>query len=463
MATKVVRRHTNKPERSVYARPAGGPSKTVCAFWAAGRCTREFCRFLHADAPPSSMNPQISKKSSLVWTKEGTATGKGNACNANQKSNAPQKINAPQESNAGQTQKSNAPQKINAPRESNAPQKSNAAQKSNPTQKNVCKFWVDGNCVKGDRCLYLHNWFRGEGFSILAKLQGHTKAVTGIALPERTNKLYSTSKDGTARVWDCHTGECGSVIDLGGEAGSLISEGPWVFAGVPNLIKVWNTETNSEFNLDGPVGQVHAMVVGNEMLFAGTQNGDICVWKGSTETNPPFYPAATLKGHTGAVVCLTVGRNRLYSGSVDHTIKVWDLYTLQGVLTLNGHSGAVMSLLCWDQFLLSCSLDDTIKVWAATEGGGLEVTYTHNEEQGVLDLAGMTDAESKPILLSSCNDNSVRIYELPSFTERGRLFAKQEVRTVEVGPRGLFFSGDATGLLSVWKWMDPPAVKVESS
>ncbi|PQP97472.1 zinc finger CCCH domain-containing protein 48 [Prunus yedoensis var. nudiflora] len=390
MATKVVRRHTNRPERSVYARPAGGPSKTVCAFWAAGRCTREFCRFLHADAPPSSMNPQISKKSSLVWTKEATATGKGNACNATQKSNA------------AQTQKSNAPH------ESNAPQKSNAAQKSNPTPKSVCKFWVDGNCVKGDRCLYLHNWFRGEGFSMLAKLQGHTKVFL--------------------------------------------------------ILEVWNTETNSEFNLDGPVGQVHAMVVGNEMLFAGTQNGDICVWKGSTETNTPFYPAATLKGHTGAVVCLTVGRNRLYSGSVDHTIKVWDLYTLQGVLTLNGHSGAVMSLLCWDQFLLSCSLDDTIKVWAATEGGGLEVTYTHNEEQGVLDLAGMTDAEeSKPILLSSCNDNSVRIYELPSFTGRGRLFAKQEVRTVEAGPGGLFFSGDATGLLSVWKWMDPPAVKVESS
>ena len=167
MATKVVRRHTNRPERSVYARPAGGPSKTVCAFWAAGRCTREFCRFLHADAPPSSMNPQISKKSSRVWTKEGTATGKGNACNAPLKSNAPQKINVPQESNA--------PQKINAPHESNAPQKSNAAQKSNPTPKNVCKFWVDGNCVKGDRCLYLHNWFRGEGFSMLAKLQGHTK------------------------------------------------------------------------------------------------------------------------------------------------------------------------------------------------------------------------------------------------------------------------------------------------
>lgn len=60
--------------------------------------------------------------------------------------------------------------------------------------------------------------------------------------------------------------------------------------------------------------------------------------------------------------------------------QVWDLDTLQCIMTLNAHSDVVMSLICWDQFLLSCSLDCTIKVWVATEGGNLEVTYTHNEE-----------------------------------------------------------------------------------
>lgn len=37
------------------------------------------------------------------------------------------------------------------------------------------------------------------------------------------------------------------------------------------------------------------------------------------------------------------------------------------------------------------------------------------------------------------------------FIERGRIFSKQAVRTIQVGPDGLFFTGDGTGLLNVWK------------
>ena len=35
--------------------------------------------------------------------------------------------------------------------------------------------------------------------------------------------------------------------------------------------------------------------------------------------------------------------------------------------------------------------------------------------QGILSLRGMPDAQGKPILLCSCNDNTVRLYELPSW------------------------------------------------
>ena len=109
--------------------------------------------------------------------------------------------------------------------------------------------------------------------------------------------------------------------------------------------------------------------------------------------------------------------------------------------------------------------------------------------QGVLVLSGMPDAEAKPVLFCSCNDTSVHLYELPSwehdtwffmlrlffminsiltlfcgyrFTERGRLFGKREVRAIQIGPRGLFFSGDATGVLSVWKWLDPGLKELSS-
>lgn len=36
--------------------------------------------------------------------------------------------------------------------------------------------------------------------------------------------------------------------------------------------------------------------------------------------------------------------------------------------------------------------------------------------------------------------------------ERGKIFSKKEVRAMEVGPSDLFFTGDGTGELKVWKW-----------
>ena len=48
---------------------------------------------------------------------------------------------------------------------------------------------------------------------------------------------------------------------------------------------------------------------------------------------------------------------------------------------------------------------------------------------------------------------------LKKIHERGLLFAKQEVRSIEVGPSGLFFTGDGTSLLMVWKWLEEPKAK----
>ncbi|KAH1188039.1 Zinc finger CCCH domain-containing protein 17 [Glycine max] len=80
--------------------------------------------------------------------------------------------------------------------------------------------------------------------------------ITGIALPVGSDKLYSGSTDGTVRIWDCHTGQCAKVINLGAEVTSLISEGSWI-------LLAWNIQTMSEFTLDGPKGRVRAMTVGN--------------------------------------------------------------------------------------------------------------------------------------------------------------------------------------------------------
>ncbi|KAJ0569951.1 putative transcription factor WD40-like family [Helianthus annuus] len=71
---------------------------------------------------------------------------------------------------------------------------------------------------------------------------------------------------------------------------------------------------------------------------------------------------------------------------------------------------------------------------------------------GLLNLCGMHDLESKPVLLCSGNDNTVRAYDLPSFAERGKIYAKQEIRSIHGGPN-IFFTGDGTGEVRVWQWL----------
>ncbi|GAY65631.1 hypothetical protein CUMW_242620 [Citrus unshiu] len=230
---------------------------------------------------------------------------------------------------------------------------------------------------------------------------------------------------------------------------------------MPNVVKAWNIESSAEFSLDGPVGEVYSMVVANEMLFAGAQDGNILVWKGIPNTQNPFLTGYTLeRPHSSCDMlsfCFVIAFTPFIFKFYSCKWLVWELDTLEPVMTLNDHTDAPMSLLCWDQFLLSCSLDHTIKVWFATGGGNLEAAYTHKEDNGVLALGGLNDPDGKPVLICACNDNTVHLYELPSFMERGRIFSKHEVRVIEIGPDKLFFTGDGAGMLGVWKLLAKPS------
>ncbi|CAL9234259.1 unnamed protein product [Arabidopsis halleri] len=318
--------------------------------------------------------------------------------------------------------------------------------------RSVCKYWKDGNCKRGEQCQFLHSWSCFSGLVMVAGLEGHKKEIKGIGLPQGSDKLFSVSSDGALRIWDCNSGQCVHSINLQAEAGSLISEGPWVFLGLPNAVKAFNVQTGKDLHLEGVVGQVHAMTVANGMLFAGTSCGSILVWKATdSDESDPFKYLTALEGHhSGEVSCFVVGGQLLYSGSVDRTIKVWDLNTLQCIMTLKQHTGTVTSLLCWDKCLISSSLDGTIKVWACSGNGSLKVVQTLKEEQSVHALCGMHDAEAKPIIFCSYQNGTVGIFDLPSFQERGKMFSTHTIGTLTIGPQGLLFSGDKSGNLRVW-------------
>ena len=50
-------------------------------------------------------------------------------------------------------------------------------QRAREQEDKICKYWMSGHCSRGDKCWYLHSWCRGDGFTMLAKLEGHKKVV----------------------------------------------------------------------------------------------------------------------------------------------------------------------------------------------------------------------------------------------------------------------------------------------
>lgn len=38
------------------------------------------------------------------------------------------------------------------------------------------------------------------------------------------------------------------------------------------------------------------------------------------------------------------------------------------------------------------------------------------------------------------------------FSERGKIFAREGIRAIQIGPGGLFFTGDGSGQVRVWNW-----------
>ncbi|KAK4746431.1 hypothetical protein SAY87_012743 [Trapa incisa] len=262
----------------------------------------------------------------------------------------------------------------------------------------LCCHWASGTCIKGDTCLFQHSWFRGEGFDLLAALERHEKGITGIGWPSGSDKLYTGGKDGAVMIWDCHTGQCTNKVDMGSEVGSLICKDGWVFIGLQNIIKAWNIQTATAFDLEFAAGLAYCFAIKDNLLFAGCKNGHILTWRVSYPSSPPQL-IATLEGQCCGLHGL---------GHIDN---------LMCITTFQGHTDVVMSLLCWEQYLLSCSLDGTVKVWAASSLGGcnLEVIYSHCEEIGVIALNGIHDTERKPILLASCNDDTVHAYRFQCY------------------------------------------------
>ncbi|KAG6487394.1 hypothetical protein ZIOFF_055980 [Zingiber officinale] len=363
------------------------PVAVPCVFWRAGRCNRRPCRFLHAEQPPSA--PEKNTKRNLQTPLSSPAT------------NAKRNLQTPLSSPA-----TNAKRNLQPPFAPATKGKHNLQPPSAPVAndkhdlawrgENTASSVVSPHASSGANLSTVERARPVESFAdeIVADTAPANQQVQVIA--DDKNKI-AADRDTVRNESNCsllatlrgHQQRV-RVNIMGAEVGALLTEQHWSFMGVFDSFQAYNSHTKTQYIIEELGGQVHAIAASNGFVFAGIQDGSILAWQFNSE----------------------------------------ELITEQPMASLDGH---------------------LLPIWATSEGSQqLQLVYTHQENNGVISLCGISDANAKSVLICARSDRSVCLYDLPSFTRRGQIHFSEELKVVKSDPSCLFFTGDATGELRVW-------------
>ncbi|KAI3684786.1 hypothetical protein L6452_34012 [Arctium lappa] len=211
----------------------------------------------------------------------------------------------------------------------------------------------------------------------------HCDAISCLSIDEDEGLLYSASWDRTFKVWKISTSKCLESVKAHDDAVNSVvnTKSGLVFTGsADGSVKVWKRDGQGKSMKHNHVETllkqecaVTALAVSKSgsFVYSGLSDGLVNFW----EWEKQISHGGLLKGHKLAVLCLAAAGELLFSGSADKTICVWkrvgSMHTCLSVLT--GHTGPVKCLAVekdggtgkWEVY--SGSLDKSVKVWSVSE------------------------------------------------------------------------------------------------
>lgn len=233
----------------------------------------------------------------------------------------------------------------------------------------------------------------------------HYDAISCLSLTEDNSLIYSASWDKTFKVWRAGSNfKCLESVTAHDDAVNalVVASDGLVFTGsADGTVKVWRREVQGKgtkhFFSQSLLKQecaITALVINGEgtVLYCGSSDGLVNYWLKDTN----YDHAGILRGHKLAVLCLATAGSLVFSGSADMGICVWKRSTLNNehacLTILSGHAGPVKCLAVekdpeaisfndkrW--ILYSGSLDKSVKVWKVSENGGCGHNNNNNYYQ----------------------------------------------------------------------------------
>jgi pre-mRNA-processing factor 19 len=260
------------------------------------------------------------------------------------------------------------------------------------------------------------------GGKVVAKLSGHSKKVTAVALHSSSDSsavAFTASADNSVKVWaeksgsysevasfpDQHSGEIHSLCahPSGDYLLGVSADNSWSFMDVAketSLLTVDNTHADENFSCGGlhPDGLI---------LACGASSGAVRLWDIREQKNVASLGEDGV-GHAKGVSCLNFNQNGylLASGGAEGNCKVWDLRKLKEVASLASSSNKAISSVAFDpagMYLAYGSASGSVDMSVVKEWNCLCTLAKH--KKAVTGLAWGTDAG---FLLSASMDRSIK-------------------------------------------------------
>lgn len=223
--------------------------------------------------------------------------------------------------------------------------------------------------------------------AVLLTLSGHSGVVHRASYSPDGQRIVTASADGTAKVWDAHSGRCLRTLESRNKEGlwsaRFSPDGSQVLTrGTADIVEVWEAdsgkyvldlegEPRSEFSAQyNPDGSCIIVAGGDDVARIWDVRSGKCLQE--------------LKGHQGPVVCAQYspdGSSVLSAGLIDGTAKVWDSHSGELLYDIGGHPNGVRSAdySLDGAYIVTTHADAIAKVWDAHRGQWLHDLTGHSD------------------------------------------------------------------------------------
>ncbi|ORZ00740.1 WD40-repeat-containing domain protein [Syncephalastrum racemosum] len=262
------------------------------------------------------------------------------------------------------------------------------------------------------------------------QLEGHANHVV-TCLQFDDDKIVTGSDDHHVNIYDIKTGELRRTLEGhdGGVWALQYIGNTLVTGSTDRTIRIWDMDTGRcrhIFRGHGSTVRCLTIVTPTRtrsgqleprrtLLVSGSRDHTVRVWElpsmenstidSEARTSEHMYQRHKLVGHEGSVRALAAHGSMLASGSYDNTVRIWNISTGRLQHVLKGHEQKVYTVVIDGERgkCISGSMDSTVRIWDMASGACDRILQGHHILVGLLGL-------SPNYLVSAAADQTLRVW-----------------------------------------------------